>query len=186
MARLPEMSVDGDVSARIQARRGGPLRPLDTMLLHSPPVADGWNELLGAIRRDTTVPADLREIVILRIAVLNDAPYEWDSHERPGRRAGLDDQHLAAIRADQPGAPLSDLQLLVIACTDAMTCGVRLPEPLFESLRGRLADRQVVELVTTIAAYNMVSRLVVALEIASPAGHLGRASYDGPAMTGQQ
>ena len=34
-------------------------------------------------------------IVILRIAVLNDAPYEWDSHERPGRRAGLDDQHLS-------------------------------------------------------------------------------------------
>jgi 4-carboxymuconolactone decarboxylase len=70
MARLPEISADGDVAARIAARRGGTLRPLDTMLLHSPPVADGWNELLGAIRRDTTVPADLREIVILRVAVL--------------------------------------------------------------------------------------------------------------------
>lgn len=172
MARLPEMTTDDDVSVRIRARRGGSLRPLDTMLLHSPPVADGWNELLGAIRRDTTVPADLREIIILRIAVLNDAPYEWDSHEQPGRHAGLDDQHLAAIRAAEPGAPLSPLQRLVIACTDAMTRHVRLPQPLFESLRRHLADRQVVELITTVAAYNMVSRLVVALEIASPAAHV--------------
>jgi 4-carboxymuconolactone decarboxylase len=169
MARLPEMSADGDVAARIRARRGGRLRPLDSMLLHSPPVADGWNELLGAIRRDTTVPADLREIVILRVAVLNDAPYEWDAHEQPGRRAGLTDQQLAAIRAAEPGAPLSALQQLVVACTDAMTRTVGLPRPLFESLRAQLADRQVLELVTTVAAYNMVSRLVVALEISAPA-----------------
>jgi 4-carboxymuconolactone decarboxylase len=172
MARLPELTGDGDVAARIRARRGGSLRPLDAMLLHSPPVADGWNELLGAIRRDTTVPADLREIVILRIAVLNDAPYEWDSHEQPGRQAGLGDQHLAAIRADEPGAPLSALQRLAVACADAMTRGIRLPEPLFDSLRRHLADRQVVELVTTVAAYNMVSRLVVALEISSPAARI--------------
>jgi 4-carboxymuconolactone decarboxylase len=169
MARLPEISADGDVAARIAARRGGTLRPLDTMLLHSPPVADGWNELLGAIRRDTTVPADLREIVILRVAVLNDAPYEWDAHEQPGRRAGLTDQQLAAVRAREPGAPLSARQQLVVACTDAMTREVGLPQPLFDSLRAQLSDRQVLELVVTVAAYNMVSRLVVALEISSPA-----------------
>jgi 4-carboxymuconolactone decarboxylase len=169
MARLPDMTADDDVAARIRTRRGGELRPLDAMLLHSPPVADGWNKLMGAIRDDTTVPPDLREIVILRIAVLNDAPYEWDSHERPGRQAGLGDQQLAAIRATRPGAPLSALQQLVIGCADAMTRGVGLPEPLFENLRGHLSDRQVVELVTTVAAYNMVSRLVVALEISSPA-----------------
>jgi 4-carboxymuconolactone decarboxylase len=169
MARLPEMSADDDIAARIRARRGGSLRPLDTMLLHSPPVADGWNELLGAIRGETTLPADLRETVILRIAVLNDAPYEWDSHERPARQAGLDDRHLAAIRAGDPGPPLSAGQRLAVACTDAMTRGVRLPGPLFEALRANLTTRQVVELITTVAAYNMVSRVVVALEIVSPA-----------------
>jgi alkylhydroperoxidase family enzyme len=121
MARLPDMTADDEIAARIRARRGGELRPLDAMLLHSPPVADGWNQLM------------------------------------------------AAIRAADPGAPLSDLQQLVIAATDAMTRGVRLPAPLFESLRGHLSDRQVFELVTTVAACNMVSRLVVALDISSPA-----------------
>jgi len=50
-----------------------------------------------------------------------------------------------------------------------MTRGIRLPAPLFEALRASLTSRQVVELITTVAAYNMVSRVVVALEIASPA-----------------
>ena len=169
MARLPDMTADDDIAARIRARRGGELRPLDAMLLHSPPVADGWNQLMGAIRGETTVPPDLRELVILRIAVLNDAPYEWDSHLEPARQAGLGEQHLAAIRATDPAAPLSALQQLVVTSTDAVTRGVRLPEPLFERLREQLSDRQVFELVTTMAAYNMVSRLVVALDISSPA-----------------
>jgi 4-carboxymuconolactone decarboxylase len=170
LARLPDITTDDEVAARIRARRGGALRPLDAMLLHSPPVADGWNELMGAIRTRTTVPADLRELVILRIAVLNDAPYEWDSHLQPGRQAGLDDGHLAAVRAAEPAEPLSALQLLVITATDVMTRDARLPEPLFEELRGQLGgDRQVFELITTIAAYNMVSRIVAALDITSPA-----------------
>jgi 4-carboxymuconolactone decarboxylase len=169
LARLPDITTDDEVAARIRARRGGALRPLDAMLLHSPPVADGWNQLMGAIRSQTTVPADLRELVILRIAVLNDAPYEWDSHLAPGRQAGLDDRHLAAVRAAEPGEPLSALQLLVLAATDVMTRAARLPEPLFGELRGHLGDRQVFELITTIAAYNMVSRIVAALDITSPA-----------------
>jgi 4-carboxymuconolactone decarboxylase len=169
MARLPDISADDEVAARIRVRRGGALRPLDAMLLYSPPVAGGWNELLGAIRGQTTLPADVRETVILRVAVLNDAPYEWDSHELPARQAGLDDRHLAAIRAGEPGPPLSAGQRLAVACTDAMTRDARLPGPLFEALRGSLTSRQVVELITTVAAYNMVSRVVVALEIASPA-----------------
>jgi 4-carboxymuconolactone decarboxylase len=169
MARLPDVATDDEVAARIRARRGGELRPLDTMLLHSPPVANGWNELMGAIRRDTTVPADLRELVILRIAVLNAAPYEWDSHQEPARLAGLDDAHLAAVRVADPGVPLSARQLLVIAVTDIMTREARLPEPLFAELREHFDDRQVFELLATVASYNMVSRLVAALDITTPA-----------------
>jgi hypothetical protein len=35
---------------QIRARRGGRLLNLDRMLLHSPPVASGWNALFGKIR----------------------------------------------------------------------------------------------------------------------------------------
>jgi 4-carboxymuconolactone decarboxylase len=167
VSRLPDAAGDGDVAARIRLRRDGILHPLDYALLHSPPVADGWNELLGAIRGRTTLADDLREIVILRIAVLNGAAYEWDSHEPVARLAGLADDQLEALRAATPGVPLTALQLLAVECTDAMTRDVSLPEPIFEALREHLNDREIFELVATVAAYNMVSRLVVALDISS-------------------
>jgi hypothetical protein len=41
---------------RIAARRKPrPLIPLDLALLHAPPIADGWNHLLGAIRTQTVL-----------------------------------------------------------------------------------------------------------------------------------
>lgn len=66
------------IVSRIQARRAPrPLQALDLTLLHSPPVADGWNAFLGAVRTRTSIPADARELAISRVAVVNRAWYEW-------------------------------------------------------------------------------------------------------------
>ncbi len=82
MARLQESTNSSEVADHIRLRRGGRLTPLDGILLHSPPVADGWNQLLSAVRTQTTLPALIRELVILRVAELNGAAYEWRAHDR--------------------------------------------------------------------------------------------------------
>ncbi|NEA98659.1 carboxymuconolactone decarboxylase family protein [Streptomyces sp. SID13726] len=163
MARLPDTEGSGEIADRIRARRGGALRPLDRMLLHSPQLADGWNSLLGAIRGRMELPADIRELVILRIAVLNDAPYEWTAHEPEARRAGLDDDVLSELRRARPH--LDTHHARVIAYTDAMTRDIHVPDELFDALRGDFTDAELVELTATVAAYNMVSRFLVALDV---------------------
>jgi len=168
VARVPDTSGEGAVAERIRARRpGGVLRPVDKVLLHSPRVADGWNSLLGAIRGGMSLRADLREIVVLRIAVLNDATYEWASHEQDAAAAGLTTAHLAALRRpDAAEAPeLDDEQRLAVVLTDTMTREVAVPEALLEDVAARLGTEQLVELAVTVATYNMVSRLVVALGV---------------------
>ncbi|WAP53682.1 hypothetical protein [Streptomyces sp. S465] len=75
MARLPGTDGAGDIADRIRGRRGGTLRPVDRMLLHSPPLADGWNSLLGALRQRVELPADIghgRPARVLSEAVRND------------------------------------------------------------------------------------------------------------------
>ncbi|WP_406470798.1 carboxymuconolactone decarboxylase family protein [Streptomyces sp. NBC_01615] len=167
MARLPETDGTGEIAERIRERRGGTLRPLDRMLLHSPQLADGWNSLLGAVRQRIALPADIRELVILRIAVLNRAAYEWTAHEPEARRAGLVDMQLAAVRAENAAEhpELDARHRRVIAYTDAMTRDVHVPEGLFDALRADFSDRELVELTATVAAYNMVSRFLVALDV---------------------
>ncbi|MFE7071513.1 carboxymuconolactone decarboxylase family protein [Streptomyces sp. NPDC057620] len=171
MARLPGTDGAGDIAERIRERRGGTLRPLDRMLLHSPQVADGWNSLLGAVRQRTTLPADIRELIVLRIAVLNRAPYEWAAHEGDARAAGLDDRHLDALRAEAAAThpDLDERQRRVVAYTDAMTRDVHVPAHVFDAVRAHFDPAELVELTVTAAAYSMVSRFLVALEVELPA-----------------
>jgi 4-carboxymuconolactone decarboxylase len=168
VARLPATQGAGEISARILERRGGRLRPLDGMLLHSPQIADGWNSLLGAIRSRCTVADDVRELIIMRIAVLNRAAYEWGAHEAVALDAGLGQEQLAALQQPTASADaaFSPVQQRVLAYTDAMTTDIQVKDSVFDALRADFSDTELVEITATIAAYNMVSRFLVALDVA--------------------
>lgn len=165
MARLEDAAGTDEVADRIRARRGGQLTPLDGMLLHSPPIADGWNSLLGAVRERSTLPAEIRELAILRVAALNGADYEWAAHEPIARQAGVTAEQLAVLRNGGDQSPLDGRQRSVFAYTDAMTRDISVADTLFQQLHEFFDHRQIVELTATVAGYNMVSRFLVALEV---------------------
>src|SRR5689334_5408055 len=85
---------------RITAERGGVLH-LYQMLLHAPPVAEGWLTYLTAIRQKSTLPGALRELVIMRVAILNGAPYEADQHAPIAIREGMTQAQLDDLPAWQ-------------------------------------------------------------------------------------
>jgi len=165
MARLSDAQPTGEVADLLRARRGGDLTPLDLALLHSAPLAEGWNVLLGAVRSRFELAAALRELAICRIAVLNDADYEWRAHAPLLVAAGFPEAQLDSLRGTDVPSGLPAQQRTVLAYTDAMTRSLRVPDDLFEEVRTALGERGAVELTATIAAYNMVSRFLVALEI---------------------
>ena len=62
--RYPSPGTDIHADA-IRERRGARgITPLDANLLHVPPVAGGFNTLLGAVRTKGTLPGDLREAMV--------------------------------------------------------------------------------------------------------------------------
>ena len=161
---------------RIVAGRGSVLH-LYQMLLHSPPLAEGWLDLMTAVRQRFELAGDLRELAIMRIAHLNGAPYEADQHAPIARREGVTQAQLDALPAWTAAADAySPLQQDALRLCDAMTREVHVDAALMQAVRGRLGERQTVELVATIASYNMVSRFLEALQIraedarAMPAG----------------
>jgi alkylhydroperoxidase family enzyme len=156
-----------DVVGPIRARRpGGKLLNLDRMLLHSPAFAQGWNGMFGAIRGKLTVPAKLRELAIMSIGVLNRAEYEWFQHESEFLKAGGTKEQLAALK--NPEAALKDSkhfdesERAALALTWEMTRNIEVKPTTMQRIRAVLPDPQVVELIGTIAGYNMVSRFAVA------------------------
>jgi len=154
------------VEASIRAERGGEIAVLYQALLNSPSIASGWERMLTAVRNRTTVPADLRELIILRVAVINRASFEFEAHVPHALRAGVSDAKIEAVRLWPDGRSLftADEQL-VLELTDHMTRHVDVPEAFMAQVTQRFDPRGVVEVVATVAAYNMVSRFLVALNI---------------------
>ena len=159
-----------DLVDAIRARRpGGKLLNLDRMLLHSPSFARGWNTMFAAIRGQLAVPAKLRELSIMEIAVLNQADYEWAQHEQLFLDAGGTKEQLAALK-NVPAALkndklFSEAERATLALTDEMTRAIKVSGATMKRIRKILPDAQVVELIGTVAGYNMVSRFLVATGI---------------------
>jgi 4-carboxymuconolactone decarboxylase len=157
----PELA---QIESAIVAERGH-INLLYQVLLNSAPLAQGWEKLLTAIRNHNTMPADLREMVMLRVAVLNRAPFEIEAHAPLARKAGMSEEKIEALKAETPGAVFTSRERAVLELTDAMTREVQVPDSIFEPLRVHFDTRALLELVATVAAYNMVSRLLEALRI---------------------
>jgi alkylhydroperoxidase family enzyme len=177
----PQMATaeDAAIVQRVKDRRGGALIALDKTLLHAPAVASGWNSFLGAIRTQTSLPDSIRELAICRVAVLNNAWYEWDSHRPILEKAGvLSKEAIEGLkereRKDVDGdGGLDERHMAVLEYTDAMTIGCIVPEPLFAKLKGSFSEKEVVEITSTVAAYNCVSRFLVALDVGEMAEKYG-------------
>jgi 4-carboxymuconolactone decarboxylase len=154
-----------DIEASIRAQRGR-ISLLYQILLNSPPIASGWERLLTAVRNESQLPAKWRELIILRVAVLNRAPYEFEAHIPHAQHAGMSDGQIGAVRDWRSRESLFDAnERLLLELTDVMTREVEVCDELMGRLAALLDPRGVLEAVTTVAAYNMVSRVLCALKI---------------------
>ncbi|CAI6341241.1 unnamed protein product [Periconia digitata] len=166
---------DQAIVSRIQQRRGpNGLLELDRALLHSPPVADGWNSFLASIRTQTSLSISIRELAICRVAVLNRAWYEWDHHAPLLLAAsGMTQAHVDAVRSlpphyDRAGESddvFDEPHRAVLAYVDAMTLDVTVAEEVFGRVKKAFGEKGSVEVTATVAAYNCVSRFLVALDV---------------------
>ncbi len=85
MARVPLLDGDEDPSMaelaeKIRSGRRGNVINVYKLLLHSPPVAENWFNLINTLRWGTELPGRLREIVIIRIGYLNRVDYVINQH----------------------------------------------------------------------------------------------------------
>jgi AhpD family alkylhydroperoxidase len=149
---------------RIVAKRGSVLH-LYQMLLHSAPLAEGWLGFMTAVRQQLALSGALRELVIMRVALLNGAPYEAEQHHPIALKEGVTAKQLHALSNWRESSAFDDLERAVLDLCDTMTRQIQVPQSTVLAVKQRLGDQQTVELVATVASYNMVSRFLEALKI---------------------
>jgi alkylhydroperoxidase family enzyme len=164
-----------DIVDAVRARRGGHLTNLDRMLLHSPALASGWNSLLGAVRTRLSLDPKLREIAICAVAVLNGAEYEFHHHAPELIKVGGTEAQVKALRkvasATLDKKNFGEAERATLQLTYELTREVGVNAKTMARVKKALGTPQaVVELVATIATYNMVSRFLVGLDVRADDG----------------
>lgn len=164
--------LDGDdpsiapLAAHLASQRGGRLINLYRALLHAPPVASAWLDFNTAIRYEGTLPAAIVELVILRVAALTGADYQFRAHgPAHARKAGLSEPQIEALRAQPTPALFDAAQRAAIDCATEVTRDLEPSEATWQALRAHFDERQQVELVVLAAAYNMHTRVARALRL---------------------
>jgi 4-carboxymuconolactone decarboxylase len=159
----PELA---DLIERIVAGRRGGLVNVYKLLLHSPPLAATWLEHVNAVRWKTGIDGRLREIVIIRIAILNRIDYVIQQHVPALALAdGLTVAECDALADWRQSDLFGARDRAVLAYTDAMTKDVTVPDDVFADAREHFDERELVELTVLIGTYNMHNRVMLALGI---------------------
>jgi 4-carboxymuconolactone decarboxylase len=127
-----------------------------TMANH-PGLFEPWSNLARFLAMDGTLPARLRELVILRIGWRAGSVYEFGQHTQFGRRVGLTDEEIRAVTWDLAAGPWSDEERDLLEMTDEIFDDDCVGETTWRRLARRWSPSELIELVTLAGFYRMVS-----------------------------
>ena len=170
MARVPLIDEGNTTLAvlieKLKGARHGKLLNLYRVLLNSPSMAEAWQAFNSAIRFNTSLDDQARELAIMRVSQLNGADYQFQIHaEKYAPEAGITPQQVAALDGSANSSLFQPSHRALLAYTDAMTVKIDVPDDVFDKLRLHYSDQQIVELTILIGAYNMHTRVGRALRI---------------------
>jgi 4-carboxymuconolactone decarboxylase len=167
----PELS---ELIAKIRGARGGRLLNIYRMILHSPTVADAWLNFNSAVRYQTEIDGQSRELAVMRTAILNGVDYILRAHTHTyALQEGLTPAQVDALADWGSSTLFSEKQRTLLAYVDAMTRDIEVPDSVFTDVRKHYSERQTVELTMLIGCYNMHTRVLKALKVdpEPPQGH---------------
>jgi alkylhydroperoxidase family enzyme len=120
------------------------------------------------VRRKLELDAQIRELAICTVAKITGAKYEWYQHAPEYLAAGGAQAKLDLLENPEAAsrhAGLTDREQAAVQLAAEMTRSVQVADATLARARTLFGERQLVELVGTIATYNMVARFLEALGI---------------------
>jgi len=170
MARIPFVTEETalpetrEMFAKIESR-GFAVANLYRMVGHTPEVGRAFLKLGNAIRFKQQLAPPLRELAILRVGQLTGANYEWVKHVAIGLKAGVRQAQIDALDGWRTSDAFDARERAVLAYADELSRQVRVSDAVFGELRRLFDEREIVELTVTIGYYEMVCRLLEALQV---------------------
>ena len=165
MARLPYLE-KSDLAADNQDLLQRDIT-LFKCMVHSPNAARAFQGLGSFIRHRSKLDPRLREIAILAVGWITQAPYEWSHHLKIGQEFGVSEADIADLIAECDGAAngLEPLARLVVKAAHEITRELAVSGATFAELGKNLDNECLTDLVVTLSFYNAVVRFLGTMQI---------------------
>ncbi len=134
---------------------------------HAPNVGHAALDLGAAVRFDTEIAADVREVAICTVGAHYKAKFEFAAHRAIGIAAGLEAEALDRLAEGRDPQWTGDLEL-AHRYTVTLLEDKRVSADLHDELVTCFGEHGAVELVTTIGYYCLISLTLNAFEVPLP------------------
>jgi len=111
------------------------------------------------------LPANLRELAIIRTGIVGDSRFEYSQHLKVARMVKVSEDKLNAIKAWATSDKFTPIERAVMAATDELVGRNLVEDETFAELKRHLSDPQILELFYVISLWRMHGMMVRALHL---------------------
>lgn len=144
------------------------------VLAYHPALAEAFNTFNGHVLFASTLSERERELVVLRVASVRQCDYEWAQHTVLAQDAGLGVEEIKRVAAGPDAQGWSDLDRAFLRAVDELIEDAYLSDETWAVLGDKLDEKQMLDLVFTVGAYDLLAMAFRAFRIemdADLAGH---------------
>lgn len=127
------------------------------VLAHHPALTTAYHTLIGHALFGTTLTERQRELIILRVAHLREATYEWAQHVFLAGEVGIAAEEVARVKDGPDAEGWSDLDSALLAAVDELIADARIGDSVYARLEAELDAQQLMDVVFTVGAYDVLA-----------------------------
>ncbi|OBH07801.1 carboxymuconolactone decarboxylase [Mycobacterium sp. E2699] len=161
---VPWAQASGFAATTIDGRLIGPFNPS----LLNPALATAFLTLQAAEQEHTSLDEQVRQVVILTVGAVRQAPYELYAHTAVARDAGLSGTVVAELAdGGEPGA-LTDAQRAAHRLARALSTGGPVSDDVYDDAEQILGSTGVFDIAMLSGIYQTVCNVLTAFAIPAP------------------
>jgi alkylhydroperoxidase family enzyme len=135
------------------------------VLAHHPELTTAYHHFNGHILFGTTLTPRQRELLVLRVAHLRDAEYEWAQHAVLAGDAGISEVELQRIRDGGSADGWGPSERALLTAADELVDDARLSEATWATLAAELDVQQLMDVVFTVGAYDLLAMVFRSFDV---------------------
>jgi AhpD family alkylhydroperoxidase len=127
------------------------------VLAHHPALTEAFNTFNGHVLFCSSLSPRDRELLVLRVASIRQCDYEWAQHSVLAQDAGLSVEEIKRVAEGPDAKGWSDHDRVFMRAVDELIGDANLSDVTWGALADELDEKQILDLVFTVGAYDLLA-----------------------------